>query len=159
MNSRKKKIFEIVVRAIIIFENRLLINVRSGRYAFLPGGKVNHGETLQEALIREIKEEVHTVITPGQLYLVGENFYRQKFHDIHELGFYFLVSTAEPLFPLDQERPNPDAPDLIFRYVSLTALQTVHLLPRPLCKWLTPEMMQQLHPSTRHCVLSETASF
>ncbi|MBO1582785.1 (deoxy)nucleoside triphosphate pyrophosphohydrolase [Bacillus sp. XF8] len=66
----KKKIS--VVGAVIFNENnQILCALRSPimslpNYWEFPGGKVNDGENLQEALIREIKEELDCSITVGE---------------------------------------------------------------------------------------------
>ena len=60
-----------VVAAIIRDENRIFATQRGygefkGGWEF-PGGKIEEGETSQDALIREIKEELDTVIEVGEL--------------------------------------------------------------------------------------------
>lgn len=58
-----------VVAAVVIHENKFLCVQRkvstlayiSKKYEF-PGGKIEEGETKEQALIREIKEELHMVI-------------------------------------------------------------------------------------------------
>ena len=59
------------VVAVIKNENKIFATARGygefkGQWEF-PGGKIEAGETLQEALVREIKEELETTIQVGDL--------------------------------------------------------------------------------------------
>lgn len=72
-----------VVAAIIRKEDKLLATQRGygefqGGWEF-PGGKIESGETTQEALVREIKEELETIIEVGDLLDTVEYDY-PKFH-------------------------------------------------------------------------------
>ncbi len=72
-----------VVAAIIIHENKVFATQRGygefeGGWEF-PGGKVEPGETPQEALAREIMEELDTQIEVGELLDTVEYDY-PKFH-------------------------------------------------------------------------------
>ena len=72
-----------VVAAIIIHENKIFATQRGygefeGGWEF-PGGKVEPGETPQEALAREIMEELDTQIEIGELLDTVEYNY-PKFH-------------------------------------------------------------------------------
>ena len=60
-----------VVAAVIKNENKIFVTARGygefkGQWEF-PGGKIEAGETPQEALVREIKEELETTIQVGDL--------------------------------------------------------------------------------------------
>ena len=62
-------------RALIILNQQLLaIKMRdaSGVFYILPGGGQRHGETLQEGLVRECREEIGTTVEVGELLYVRE---------------------------------------------------------------------------------------
>lgn len=72
-----------VVAAIIVDDNKIFATQRGygefkGGWEF-PGGKVEEGETQQQALIREIKEELDAVIEVGELFDTVEYDY-PNFH-------------------------------------------------------------------------------
>ena len=72
-----------VVAAIIIQEDKVFATQRGygefkGGWEF-PGGKIEEGETPQEALVREIKEELNVEIEVGELLDVVEYDY-PNFH-------------------------------------------------------------------------------
>ena len=61
-----------VVAGIIIDSDKVLIARRGSKESFaggweFPGGKIEAGETPQEALIRELKEELDITISVGEL--------------------------------------------------------------------------------------------
>ena len=68
-----------VVAAVIKNENKIFATARGygefkGQWEF-PGGKIEAGETPQEALVREIKEELETTIQVGDLIYTIEHDY------------------------------------------------------------------------------------
>lgn len=76
-----------VVAAIAIHNNSVLLARRAvgqrheGLWEF-PGGKVEHGESLQQALTRELDEEL------GIVAIVGDEFARVEHDDIVLIGLY-----------------------------------------------------------------------
>lgn len=80
-----------VTAAIILKENRVLIAQRApedklaGKWEF-PGGKLEQGETLQECLKREIKEELDVEVEV--LNLFGESIYTYESGKIKLIAFW-----------------------------------------------------------------------
>lgn len=53
---------------IVVENNKLLLTFSKNKKAwYLPGGKIDKGETSQEGLIREIEEELNLILEPHQL--------------------------------------------------------------------------------------------
>jgi 8-oxo-dGTP pyrophosphatase MutT (NUDIX family) len=86
--------FNCRVAGLIIHEGRLLV-MKDPRttYYYLPGGRIALNETSEEALKREMQEELGIAITIERLLWVNENyFYEDYFKEhYHEICFYYLV--------------------------------------------------------------------
>lgn len=70
-------------------ENVLLVKNKGpgASYYTLPGGAVERGETLEEAAIREVKEETGLDVQLGGIFSVGEAFFEERGH--HAIFFTF----------------------------------------------------------------------
>lgn len=78
-------------RAIIIENNRILVmhrNKQGSQYFTLVGGRVNEGETVEQALVREIKEETGLSITDFKL------VYTEKHPEPYNEQFIYLCQVA-----------------------------------------------------------------
>lgn len=85
-------------RAIIRRGNEyLLVFSKYGDYKF-PGGGVEDGESLEQAVIREVAEETGYVVIPQSIRYFGEAFERRNgiFGDIMEMrSHYFLCEVSD----------------------------------------------------------------
>lgn len=94
----------LIVRAVIVHEGRLLLTVLNDgvRAPFLTllGGHVDLGESLTQAVAREVREEVGLSVAPSRLLYVVENWFHRGSSKLHELGFYFL---CHPVVPIEGE--------------------------------------------------------
>jgi ADP-ribose pyrophosphatase YjhB (NUDIX family) len=74
------------VTGIVIEGGRLLLlnqDTDTGRSWSLPGGKLEDGETLAEALVREMKEETGLDVEPGRLLYVCDHLPGNGIHVVH----------------------------------------------------------------------------
>ena len=84
------------VGAIIIRNDYVLLMRMAGDdFWFVPGGRVEAGETAQLALEREVTEELGVTGRVGRLLWANENFFRMKQAPHHELALYFLMTLPE----------------------------------------------------------------
>jgi len=104
------------VCALLICDGSLLIVKRSAEDDFLPnvwefpGGGVEEGETLQQALTRELKEEVNLDISTTKIQLVGVSEELSEKELIkHEIQFnYEVILDSKPSISLSPEHPEYD---------------------------------------------------
>jgi ADP-ribose pyrophosphatase YjhB (NUDIX family) len=76
----------------------------------LPGGRTRLFEAAQDALRREMREEIGADVRVLCLLWVVENFFRDRGERHHELGLYFLMSleTGSPLYSHDGPFPGDE---------------------------------------------------
>jgi len=93
--------FNIRVYGLLIKENNqvLISDERRNNFCFtkFPGGGLEFGEGIKEALVREFKEEMGLEIRVGELFYFNEHFQLSAFNPKHQLfSFYYLVSLVIP---------------------------------------------------------------
>ncbi len=86
--------FNYRVSAVAVKEGKLLI-MRDRRfpYAYLPGGRVKLHESAEEALRREMKEELGVSLTLARPLWLNQAFFTEEVsgEKYHEIGLYYLV--------------------------------------------------------------------
>lgn len=142
-------------------EHVLLCSDETIDFWFLPGGRPEFGETLHDALKREMLEELNAEVEVGQLALVVENFFDDKHGKHHGVGFYFLMTLPETLMNIEEvhrglEHDSDAVTDagkedgrleLSFRWFPLGDLESLDVRPKCLS-----EVLANLSKTTRHLV-------
>lgn len=114
---KEKKQVE-VVAAIIEHEGKILCVQRgenklpyiSKKYEF-PGGKIEDGETNEETIIREIKEELHMDIRTKKEFITVEH----EYPDFHLTMHSFICSCDDPIVKLTEH--------IEYKWLSLSELE------------------------------------
>lgn len=86
--------FNYRVCAIILSENRILaMHDERSPYFYLPGGRVTLGETAEQAVIREVQEELGITPKIVRPLWLNQAFFTEDVDDLryHELCIYFLM--------------------------------------------------------------------
>jgi 8-oxo-dGTP diphosphatase len=132
------------VAGVVIDGNRVLLSVRGkapseGKWG-LPGGAVEVGETVREAVVREILEETGVTVKPVKLITVFDSIHRDEDDRVryHYVLFEYLCEYVS-----GEVTPSSDAPDA--RWVEFNDLDSVDIMPstkRFLLKVLKQENLQ-----------------
>jgi len=134
--------FEIRVRAVIQKDGKFLVckhKDKSKKYYFLPGGHVEFGETVKEAIIRELKEEL--VISPKEVSLIGgmeDIFTKEGGEKHHDINLFFSVS-----FDDLEDKSKEDEIDFVFLTEEEFLNEKVYplALPRVIAQWQRDKKM------------------
>ena len=90
--KEESKMFYYRVGAIIIEDNHvLMIKIDSVDYLYSIGGVVNHGETAEEAVLREIQEETGVDYEIERPVFVYENIFSESDKYFHGIELFFLM--------------------------------------------------------------------
>lgn len=142
--------------AIIRDRDRILLCTTDGLDGwYLPGGKVEFGETAAAAVVRELREEMRLELTAGELLLVTEDMLTLDGALHQEVCFYYAIAWPDGL---DPDLPQQNAAfQHSFRWVRLADLADVSLLPPQLGPYLTSDpaglrhlVFDRRHPLDRH---------
>lgn len=120
------------VAAVIVHNNKLLAqkNVKTNEY-YLPGGRINYGESSEEAIKREIREELGVTVIDYSSLWINECFFVDSGTRFHEVGIYYLVNLEntefnnyEPVFELTEgSRVNT------YEWLDIDSLESIALYP------------------------------
>lgn len=90
--------FNYRVCAVMISDGRILaMHDERSPYFYLPGGRVGLGETAEDAVIREVREELGITAKISRPLWLNQAFFNEDVDhlDYHELCIYFLMDLSE----------------------------------------------------------------
>jgi len=91
-------VFIFKVGAVIIHDGKVLMVKTDGfPYYYTVGGRVEFGETSEDAVLREVFEETNVVFKIDRLAFIHENFFIADFMDntyCHEIALYYIMKPS-----------------------------------------------------------------
>jgi len=124
--------FKLRAGAIVRDGDRILLCTTDGVDGwYLPGGKVEFGETAAAAVVRELHEELQLELIIGDLRLVTEDLVTFNGTLYQEVCFYYAVAWPAQCHALQNA-----ADEHTFRWIHLTDLPGSQLLPPQLGPYL-----------------------
>ena len=123
-------VFNFRTAGIWIKNNHVLLHKIVGDdFWALPGGRVKIMEESQNAVQREMKEELDVQVKVERLLWTVENFFTYNSKNFHELGFYYLISSAEQYEIQAQEFFGIEGEKFIYKWMPLNELEAVTMYP------------------------------
>jgi 8-oxo-dGTP pyrophosphatase MutT (NUDIX family) len=106
----------------------------TGVFYLLPGGGQLHGETLADAVVREVLEETGWLVSPGELLLVrdyiGANHqFAEEDHGVHQTELMFR---AEAIRHMDGAPAVPDPWQTGVEWVGMNRMESIRIYPSAL---------------------------
>lgn len=154
MSSNNGITFMYRAGGIAVHSGRLLVEKDTGHgFCFVPGGRVEYGESAIRALEREMWEEFGESVKIGRLAVVADNLFELDGHRFQEIGLYFTVEFAPGSDITGHKGAFEGAePDTLFQWIPLDELERANLLPvflRERVRELPKEPEYVSHPQNR----------
>ena len=121
------------VGAIIQKDGKLLmVGNEDVDYLYSVGGRIQFGETAEDAVVREVLEETGTVMEVDRLGFVEENYFYADTPSkmgklIYEIGYYFYMKVPEDFDPVCRSFTADDQKEYL--------------------RWVSPEEGRQMFPA------------
>lgn len=155
--DHKNARFSYRMSALPVHNGRILLQCPVGtqEYAFI-GGHAAFGETSQQTLIREIREELHTDAVIGRLIAVGEVYIDWgrcpdgSPRHCHQIGLYFLADIDVSQLPAGNcfhgyDEAGGERYDLEYRWIPLEELRQMTVYPPEVAAHLLSGAQDVLH--------------
>jgi len=145
-------VFSYRVAGLLVHNGRVLLQRPKDDTAYaIPGGHVALGETNEETLVREFKEEINANIKVDNLKWVGEIFFPWGDKPCHQIClFYNVLLTEDSNIPLSgtfwgNEQLEDKSFKLEFSWIDVKNIETIELYPVEAKKYLAEGLNQVEH--------------
>lgn len=134
--------FKMRVAGLVIKEGKLLtVNICNNGFYCLPGGHVHLGESSEEAIKREIGEEVGLTCKNVKMLAFIENFFKSVKNVVtHEVCYFYIVEPNEDIKTEDYsyvENDEGELKNLEFKWFPLDKLTEIDFRPSILAEKLS----------------------
>ncbi len=119
------------VGGIAIDDGRILVEHAVGKgFCFVPGGRVEFGESAIEALRREATEELGEPATVGRLLIAADNLFELDGRRYQEVNLYFLIKLNDdsPILGRDGKFEGAES-SIVLEWISIDDLKHANLKP------------------------------
>ena len=149
-------VFSYRVAGIIVENGKVLLQktTKEDFYAF-PGGHVEFGETNEETLVREFKEEIGADIAVKDLKWVAEVFFPWGKSPCHQICLYYQAEITDEKTPKDgtflaKEHIEERDFDLLFQWIPIEKTGELEIYPIE-----AKELLLHLDEGIKHFVYKE----
>ncbi|MFJ7828285.1 NUDIX hydrolase [Psychrobacillus sp. NPDC096623] len=144
--------FNYRVAGLLVHDEKLLIMQDKGQpYYYVPGGRIRMNEKSEDAVKREIKEELGIEVNVNRMLWVNENFFKEEsFHEqFHEVCFFYLLELKdeEVLKKGSKFVVDENGKTHTYYWKSLDEINNINLYPQFL-----KEKMSEIPPHIKHIV-------
>lgn len=149
-------VFSYRVAGICIKNAKILLQkpTNDDGYAF-PGGHVALGETNEETLIREFKEEIGADISVGELKWVAEIFFSWGDQPCHQICLYYMIDIESSDIPendsfIAKEHLEDRDFDMEFHWIPLEEIKNIEVYPEN-----AADLIEKIDEGVQHFVYKE----
>lgn len=117
---------------VLVKDDKILVQRdRNGNEYALPGGHVKIGETLEDGLIREYKEETGADIQCIRMLWSEECFWKWKGKQAHNIAFYYLIELCDgsDIPDLGEFVSHKDNCNVLIGWMPIADLQNITIYP------------------------------
>ena len=117
---------------VLIHNNKILVQRdRNGNEYALPGGHIKIGETSEQGLIREFREETGTKISCNRLLWTEECFWKWNGKQAHNIAFYYLIELCDGEVIPDYKEvvAHKDNCNVVIGWIPLDKLKDITIYP------------------------------